>query len=74
MLDFRVTYELFGRWDVKYAFDRRPKSDAVMRTLARSQIKCTEMQVVRLGYEAFGSMGIQAIDTDGAGKTGQDGT
>ena len=37
LLDFRETYELFGRWDVEYGFDRRPKSDAVMRTLARSQ-------------------------------------
>lgn len=35
LLDFRQTYEMFGRWDVEYGFDKRPKSDVVMRTLAR---------------------------------------
>ncbi len=26
---------MFGKWDVEYGFDKRPKSDVVMRTLAR---------------------------------------
>ncbi len=28
-------YELFGRWDAEFGFDKRPKSDFVMRTLLR---------------------------------------
>ena len=28
-------YELFGRWDAEYGFNKRPKSDFVMRTLLR---------------------------------------
>ena len=35
LLDFRQTYEMFGKWDLEYGFDKRPKSDVVMRTLAR---------------------------------------
>ena len=35
LLDFRQLYDLFLKWDVEYGFDKRPKSDAVMRTLAR---------------------------------------
>ena len=35
LLDFRQSYELFGKWDLEYGFDKRPKSDVVMRALAR---------------------------------------
>ena len=35
LLDFKQSYELFGKWDVEYGFDKRPKSDVVMRALAR---------------------------------------
>jgi len=35
LLDFRQLYELYLKWDAEYGFDKRPKSDAVMRTLAR---------------------------------------
>ena len=35
LLDFKQSYELFGKWDVKYGFDKRPKSDVMMRALAR---------------------------------------
>jgi hypothetical protein len=28
-------YEFFGRWDAEFGFDKRPKSDFVMRTLMR---------------------------------------
>jgi hypothetical protein len=35
ILDFKELYEMTGRWDVEYGFDKRPKSDYVMRTLAR---------------------------------------
>ena len=36
LLDFRQTFEMFGKWNLEYGFDKRPKSDVVMRTLARA--------------------------------------
>jgi len=33
LLDFRQSYELFRKWDLEYRFDKRSKSDVVMRAL-----------------------------------------
>jgi len=35
LVDFKQAYELFGRWDLEFGFDKRPKSDFVMRALAK---------------------------------------
>ena len=35
LVDFKQAYELFGRWDLEFGFDKCPKSDFVMRALAR---------------------------------------
>lgn len=35
MLDFRQLHELYGKWDREAGFDRRPKSDFLMRALLR---------------------------------------
>ncbi len=34
-LDFKRLHELFGKWDREAGFDKRPKSDLVMRSLKR---------------------------------------
>ncbi len=34
-INVEEAYELFGRWDREFGFDRRPKSDFVMRALMR---------------------------------------
>ncbi len=35
LLDFKQLHELFRKWDMEYGFNKRPKSDIVMRALAR---------------------------------------
>lgn len=35
MLDFRQLHELYGKWDREAGFDKRPKSDFLMRALLR---------------------------------------
>ena len=35
MLDFRLLHELYGKWDREVGFDKRPKSDFLMRALLR---------------------------------------
>jgi hypothetical protein len=41
---------MFGRWDLEYEFDKRPKSNAVMRTLAR-EFKCKMPKCRWLGWD-----------------------